>query len=483
MIINQLFMRTVAIRHFLTAVIFCLFLSACMTTGQQGGAILSVGNSPAGIGSVPEELQARHQNVLDLYGGTYQNPALETYIAQIMSRLIAASEDIARPFRLTLLDSAEINAFALSDSHLYITRGLITLANDESELASVIAHEMAHLTLGHSHQRQERTRTKDIVQQVMADVLQKPADHSSDTMQLAYFSQRQEIAADANSIRLIAKAGYDPYANARFLTSLDRFQKFQTIQGSDTRQNIASHPSTPERVKAARLLARQLGAPGIGEKQRDRYLKVLNGIPYGDSGEDSIIKGTRYSDRNTAFTFTLPTSFVLEKTDNGLLASDKNDLALRYDREDHDSHSSLSAAIMSGWIGQIDPEQIKSVSIAGFDGLQARTVSDQWVFHIIILDDGKNLHRFVMTTKASKQDQLGQLTDHILKNTRALTWRDKGLFEPAKVTIATYSSESELNKRLQTGAMALFPEGLFYILNGFEHSEKPSQGQLIKLIQ
>src|SRR5439155_13597132 len=94
-----------------------------------------------------------HQRILAAYNGTYQDARLEGLIRQTVDRLVAASERPDQGYRITVLNSPSVNAFALPTGQLYVTRGLIAFANDSSELASVLAHEMAHVTAQHAQIR------------------------------------------------------------------------------------------------------------------------------------------------------------------------------------------------------------------------------------------------------------------------------------------------------------------------------------------
>ncbi|MBV8754871.1 MAG: M48 family metalloprotease, partial [Hyphomicrobiales bacterium] len=83
-----------------------------------------------------------HQRILAAYGGAYRDARLEGLIGQTVERLVAASEKPDLHYKVTILNSPSVNAFALPNGQLYVTRGLLALANDTSELASVLAHEM-----------------------------------------------------------------------------------------------------------------------------------------------------------------------------------------------------------------------------------------------------------------------------------------------------------------------------------------------------
>ena len=95
-----------------------------------------------------------HPKLVAAFGGLYDDPALQRYVATL-GRLLAADLGAARapPFTFVILDSPEVNAFALPGGYIHVTRGLMALANDEAELAGVIAHEIGHVTARHSAER------------------------------------------------------------------------------------------------------------------------------------------------------------------------------------------------------------------------------------------------------------------------------------------------------------------------------------------
>ena len=105
-----------------------------------------------------------------------------------------------------------------------MTRGLIALADDTSEIAAVMAHEIAHVTARHAAQRAEFAKTAALFARVNAQVLERPQApeeaEARSRLSIASFSREQEFEADQIGIRTVARAGYDPYGAARFLAAL-----------------------------------------------------------------------------------------------------------------------------------------------------------------------------------------------------------------------------------------------------------------------
>ena len=107
---------------------------------------------------MPASTQREHQRILAAYGGAYEDSKLEAVLNQMVAKLVAASERPDMHYRVTILNSPAVNAFALPSGQLYVTRGLIALANDTSELASVLSHEMSHVIARHADIRADQAR-------------------------------------------------------------------------------------------------------------------------------------------------------------------------------------------------------------------------------------------------------------------------------------------------------------------------------------
>lgn len=102
--------------------------------------------------------EREHERILSSYGGAYDDPRLEALINKTVERLVAASERPDQAYKVTILNSGAVNAFALPTGQLYVTRGLIALASDTSELSSVLSHEMAHVLAKHAAMREDQAR-------------------------------------------------------------------------------------------------------------------------------------------------------------------------------------------------------------------------------------------------------------------------------------------------------------------------------------
>src|SRR6201999_1578861 len=166
-----------------------------------------------------------------------------------------------------ILNSGAVNAFALPTGQLYVTRGLIALACDTSELSSVLSHEMAHVLAKHAAIREDQARQAAIVTRVVTEMGNDPdmtaLALAKSKLTMASFSRQQEFEADSIGIGISARAHFDPYGSSRFLTSMERNAELKTGKPAvDPRAQdfLSSHPATPERISSAQASAQQYSA-------------------------------------------------------------------------------------------------------------------------------------------------------------------------------------------------------------------------------
>jgi len=244
--------------------------------------------------------EREHERILSSYGGAYDDPRLEALIGKTVDRLVAASDRPDQAYKVTILNSGAVNAFALPTGQLYVTRGLIALASDTSELSSVLSHEMAHVLAKHASIREDQAKQAAIVARVMTDVSNDPDltafALAKSKLTLAAFSRAQEFEADGIGVGISARAGFDPYGASRFLADMQRNVELKPTGGSaETRAPdfLTTHPATPERIKNALANARQFSGPGAGERDRNEYLADLDGLAYGEDPSEGFARGRR----------------------------------------------------------------------------------------------------------------------------------------------------------------------------------------------
>src|SRR5438445_11140812 len=257
--------------------------------------------------------EREHERILASYGGAYDDPKLEALITRTVDRLVAASDRPDQAYKVTILNSGAVNAFALPTGQLYVTRGLIALASDTSELSSVLSHEMAHVLAKHASIREDQARQAAVVTRVVTDMGNDPdltaLALAKTKLTMASFSRAQEFEADGIGVGISARAHFDPYGAARFLTSMERNAELKAGKTSlDPRAQdfLSSHPATPERVENAQASARRYTSPQGGERDRETYLSAIDNIVYGEDPSEGCVRGRRVLPPQPGLAFAAP---------------------------------------------------------------------------------------------------------------------------------------------------------------------------------
>ena len=255
--------------------------------------------------STPQEIelgkQASRQVAAEM--GIYDDPELGRYVRQLGDRLARFSPRQDLPYSFQIVKMKEVNAFALPGGHIYVSRGLLALANSEDELAGVIGHEIGHVAARHHAQRQTRATGVGLatVLGTLAAAALGGAEAAQSVGQLgqvagagfiASYGRDQERQSDDVGQRIAAEAGYDPAAIGDFLESLGREERLRTGRSRQP-SFLDSHPSTPERVAATRERAQRLVRTNAAPIAPDdgAFLRRLEGLLVGEDPAEDCFAG------------------------------------------------------------------------------------------------------------------------------------------------------------------------------------------------
>ncbi|MEL7487766.1 MAG: M48 family metalloprotease [Pseudomonadota bacterium] len=299
-------------------------IAACSSTGGP------LGLSPAQEQAIGVQ---EHPKIVAAFGGDLQDPDVTAYVERVTRRLIAAGDQPDAPIKITVLDSPVVNAMALP-GHVYVTRGLLALANSEAELAGVMGHELGHVYQRHTAKRVSRGNLASIGAAAVGILTgqQDTAQLAGQAAQLYVlrYGRQQEYEADQIGVRLLARAGYDPIAEAYFLNTLGRWTDLEArIAGVQSRppEFLSSHPNSAERVRRAAEEAQVLTEAGgaRGETGRKPYLGVIDGLVFGDDpARQGYIQGQRFTHPGLGLTFSVPNGFQMRNTSSAVIATSQS---------------------------------------------------------------------------------------------------------------------------------------------------------------
>ncbi|MFV0923404.1 M48 family metalloprotease [Sphingomonas parapaucimobilis] len=254
------------------------------------------------------------------YGGRYTGPQA-AFVERVGKRVAVQSglSNAQGDFTVTTLNSPVENAFAIPGGYIYVTRQLLALMNSEAELASVLGHEVGHVAARHSQSRNTRSTIGSILAAgagllTGSNIATQLVGTGAQLYTLKY-GRDQEYQADGLGIRYMTAAGYDPYASADMLASLAASSNLAARTSGKDANAIptwaSTHPNSADRVRRAAALAKQTGRPETTPPQDTAFLRMLDGLPYGDDPREGIVDGQTFRHPGLKLKFTAPGGYAI----------------------------------------------------------------------------------------------------------------------------------------------------------------------------
>jgi predicted Zn-dependent protease len=457
------------------SVMLAVFLAGC---SGFGGDVSLPANAPRVIGP---DRDRDHVRLVRAFGGEGRAPQLQQLLTDVTNRLVMATDRPDEAFQITILNSPVVNAFALPNGRLYVTRGLLALANDTSEVAAVLSHEIAHVTLRHASQRSELQARSALIERVAENVLNDAEDAATAQNQsrstLASFSRAQELEADQTGVKVLARAGFDPFGAPRFLTSLGRSG---TSSDGQTGDRLASHPSTNDRVSRALQAARRTELPN-GETGRLAYLTALDGLAYGDDPADGVVKGRRFVHSRLGVAFEAPDGFSLENTSQAVLGSSADgDRRLLFDAADTPEGQSLEDVLRSTWTDTIEPGTLTTGTVNGLPVVTALSNGKEWTFRLSAVRIGSTTYRLIMATRGNRGD-LESIFQQTLNSVRQVQPEEARRIRPLKLQIVI-AQRGDTAQNLAARMPIDRPLERFLLLNGLARNAPLKVGERYKIV-
>ncbi|MBL8521934.1 MAG: M48 family metalloprotease [Betaproteobacteria bacterium] len=297
------------------------------------------GRMDRGTMSEQEELSfgARaHEELLQEHA-RLANPGLQQYVSGVGSRLAKHTHRPELTWTFTVLDSPDINAFATTGGYVYITRGLMAYLNSEAELAGVLGHEMGHITARHVARQQRDQQIGGLLQAIGvlggaylggergAELGAQLAGGGTQAGWLLPRSREHELEADRLGMDYLSRSAFNPRAMIQVIDVL----KLQETYASDRARALgrpmqrmpgwlATHPSNEERL--AQLHGRAYAGAPPDDAGRDRYLRAIDGMTFGDSREQGVARGQNFFHEPLGFTLRKPVAWQFRNSPQQLVA-------------------------------------------------------------------------------------------------------------------------------------------------------------------
>ncbi|MGJ4926537.1 M48 family metalloprotease [Bradyrhizobium sp. HKCCYLS2038] len=487
-------MRMLSCGSRIAPVLLCagLALGACSDMGklQQAAAPLPTPRpKPAMVQTTPAS-DREHERILATYGGAYEDPQLEGLIGRIVDRLVAVSDRPDQGYKVTILNSGAVNAFALPTGQLYVTRGLIALANDTSELSSVLSHEMAHVLARHAAIREDQARQAAVVTRVVSDMGNNDPDLTAlalakTKLTMASFSRTQEFEADGIGVGISAKAKFDPYGAARFLSSMERNAELKAGKVAiDPRAQdfLSSHPATPERVQNAAAIAKQYVSADAKEHDRESYLAAVDNIVYGEDPSEGFVRGRRFLHPKLGFTFQAPENFSLDNTAQAVIGVREGGAqAMRFDVVRVSPRQTLGDYLNSGWMENVDKSATEELTINGFPAAATTASGDPWQFKVYALRVGSDVYRFIFASR-QKTTESERNARETVNSFRRLSLDEIQSARPLRIKVITVQPGDTVESLAHRMSGVDRPIERFRVLNGLDARAQVKVRDRVKIV-
>jgi predicted Zn-dependent protease len=434
-----------------------------------------------------------HPKILQEFGGAYQNQEVQAYVSSLGTLLARASDRPDQKFTFTVLDSPIVNAFAMPGGYVYITRGLMALANNEAEVSGVLAHEIGHVAARHAAERYS-TGTLISIPAVVLGVLtgsQEVASlaNSAGAAYLQSYSRDQEYQADLLGVRYLSRANYDPYGMASFLGQLQAEEKLDAeISGrpgmADQTNIMASHPRTADRIQRA---IQEAGGAQVSNPivERDLYLKKIDGMLYGDTADQGFILGRRFAHPKLRFEFTVPPGFYMRNSSSAVVAQRADGSLMQFDRETKSYGGGIYDYLTDRWASGV-----KNAQQLDINGLEAATGTGRIrtndgtrdVRLVAIRFTDNQIYRFIFATKPDVTDQLAGDIRQTIYSFRELSASEAAELRPQRIRVVQVADGDTVESVASRMAFEDHRVERFLVLNGMKRGDRLQAGQLVKII-
>ena len=449
-----------------------------------------------------------HQQVLKEYS-VYANKPVQDYVNALGQRLAAQSHRTNLQWHFTVLDSPEINAFALPGGYVYVTRGIMAYLDNEADLAGVMGHEIGHVTARHGAQRatsQQHAGLGVFAANVLGAVLESQgvggagqlANQVSQTVAAGYiasYGRDQELQADGLGAEYLARNRYDPQNMVEVITVLKSQERYAADQAKAEGKPaptgggwLASHPSNDQRLQQIKERAAQYGkSTQYVDDGHERYLQVIAGMAYGESADQGLVRGRNFYHSALGIALTAPVGWRIQNSAAQLtVVNAAGDAALLLKPVPPTAGKTHAEVIKNGFKptqGKTEATTLNGLQATRFSGVRQDAQGKTQPLDFTLVNGPES--KIYVLQQAAKDAATLQANRAGLREAEAsfrlLNAQDKAAARPWVIKLVAYPKGgfSELAKRSPLSNA----EQQLRLINGVYGGGEPKSGQLVKVVE
>ena len=477
-------------------------LVVCVAVIAAGCAVNPVsGRSEVAVISADKERELGEEEAkkVEASMGLVADPTLVAYVQAVGGRVAKQSprRDVSYTFKV--VNQPEPNAFALPNGNIYVSRGVLALANSEDELAGVLAHEIVHVAARHTVRSANVAAATSplrivtgiagvaagIVAPRVGEGIMGLGETASEAF-MAPYGRSQEREADDVGVELAAHAGYDPRGLPSILRALEREEALRR-SGPSRQSFFDTHPATPERVRETERRASALRPePAIPVvRTHGEFLARLDGLLVGDDPAGGTFLGSRFFHPVLGITLQFPSEWQMGNTSRAVVGYTKDKEAvvlLTVAGKGNDpvqvarEAERAAGARLLERAATLEINGLRAVrSLVAVDGEQGPTTLDfTWIAH------GGIVYRIVGVSPTRSYGAYRPLFDQTVSSFRAITPADMAQIHETRLRVATArAGERPTDLARRTGSVWSADE--IAVVNGLAADARLTAGQLIKV--
>lgn len=442
-----------------------------------------------------------HAEVLQEYG-EYKDPKLQAYVQQVGESVAALSDRPQLIYRFTVLDSPEVNAFALPGGYIYITRGIMAYFNSEAELAAVLGHEIGHVTARHAVRQYTAAQATGIIATIGSIFVPGLGSYGGSqlinilgTALLRGYGREHELEADGLGAKYMAKEGYDPMA---MLNVLGTLKNQEVLENQIARQEgreprvyhgvFSTHPDSDTRLQDVIGAARQLQAGGAKRLDRERYYSYIDGMIVGDSPREGFVRGNAFYHPDLGFGLRFPKGWSVKNyPDRILFVAPAGKAMMQMGAEDLNKRMSPKQ-FMTDKMGLKKLSYDGTISPAGLDGYTAvapaRTSKGtrDARFSVVFFDKKAYLFAGVVEAGGSVAVYDNAFLDTV-SSFHPLTAQERESLKPLHLRITPATAGETFGELASRSPFQTNAEARLRLLNGYFRGGEVPAGDLMKVVE
>ncbi len=441
-----------------------------------------------------------HPQLLAEFGGAMTGSQAQ-YVEQV-GQNIAVQSGLANArtdFTVSLLNSSINNAFAIPGGYVYTTRQLVTLMDNEAELAAVLGHEVGHVSARHSQRRMARAQQNSLLgaagailsgillgSNPLGETLGRGALQASQMLTLSY-SREQELEADALGIRYLSGANYEPRAMGSVLQSLaEQNQLDAQLQGRNNAtvpEWASTHPDPASRVRNA--LTRAEGATG-NVTNRDTFLTRIDGLTYGDDPSQGVVEGNRFIHPDLRLAFEVPRGFYIINGTRSVSINGQSGQA-QFSLAPYNGNLNTYIGSVFNALGgeqqRLAPQSIQRTTVNGIAAAYgtARVNSNNGAVDVVVFAyefANDRAYHFTAIAPAGRTEIFGSMFNSVER----ISAQQAAQVIPRVIDIVTVKAGDTVSSLSRRMAYERGQEARFRVLNSLRADEGLQAGQKVKLV-